>query len=240
MAKYLDQEGLAHLIKKNDERYVRAEDGKGLSSNDFTDEYKQMIEDLSYKKITIDTMTATNSSNEIGATVTGTKVAWTLSKTPKTMKIKFGSEAEETLDAGARSKEYTGKSIKSNTIITLTVTDERDAAVTKSVTIAFQPKVYWGTSEKTSYQNADVLALSSGALASSRARTISVNAEAGKYIVYAIPSSFGTPVFNVGGFDGGFVKAGTINLENAQGYAQNYDIWRSVNAGLGQTSVTIK
>lgn len=240
MAKYLDQNGLAHLIEKNDERYARAEDGKGLSSNDFTDEYKQMIEDLSYKKIAINTMTATNSSNEIGATVTGTNVAWTLSKTPKTMKIKFGSETEESLDPGDRSKAYTGKSIKSNTTITLTVTDERDAVVTKSVTIVFQPKVYWGTSEKTSYQNADILALSSGALASSRARTISVNAETGKYIVYAIPSSFGTPVFNVGGFDGGFVKAGTINFENAQGYAQNYDIWRSVNAGLGQTSVTIK
>lgn len=240
MAKYLDQEGLAHLIEKNDERYVRAEDGKGLSSNDFTDEYKQMIEDLSYKKITINTMTATNSSNEIGATVTGTNVAWTLSKTPKTMKIKFGSETEETLDPSARSKAYTGKNITSNTTITLTVTDEREAVVTKSVTIGFQPKVYWGTSEKTSYLGADILALSSSALASGRTRTISVNAETGKYIVYAIPSSFGTPVFNVGGFDGGFVKAGTINLENAQGYVQNYDIWRSVNAGLGQTSVTIK
>ena len=33
--KYLDQDGLAHLVQKNDARYVRKEDGKGLSSNDF-------------------------------------------------------------------------------------------------------------------------------------------------------------------------------------------------------------
>ena len=32
--KYLDQDGLAHLVQKNDERYVRRR-WKGLSSNDF-------------------------------------------------------------------------------------------------------------------------------------------------------------------------------------------------------------
>ena len=39
--KYLDQDGLAHLVQKNDERYVKKEVGKGLSSNDFSDEYKK-------------------------------------------------------------------------------------------------------------------------------------------------------------------------------------------------------
>lgn len=239
-SKYLDQEGLAHLVAKNDGRYVRKEEGKGLSSNDFTNEYKQMIEDLNYKKIAINTMTATNSSNEIGATVTGTNVAWTLSKDPKTIKIKFGNEAEESLETTARSKSYTGKSITTNTTIMLTVTDERDAVVTKSVTIGFQPKVYWGTSDQTEFDSEDILALASSALASSRARTLSVNAAEGEYIVYAIPSSFGTPTFNVGGFDGGFIKTGTVEHTNASGHKQNYDVWRSVNAGLGQTSVAVK
>ena len=67
--KYLDQEGLAHLVQKNDERYVRQEEGKGLSKNDFTDEYKKIVDDLNYKKIVINSLTATHSSNEIGATV---------------------------------------------------------------------------------------------------------------------------------------------------------------------------
>ncbi|MFR6161885.1 MAG: hypothetical protein ACLUJR_01820 [Mediterraneibacter gnavus] len=44
--KYLDQDGLAHLVQKNDERYVKKEVGKGLSSNDFSDEYKKKIDDL--------------------------------------------------------------------------------------------------------------------------------------------------------------------------------------------------
>lgn len=238
--KYLDKDGLAYLITKNDARYVRQEEGKGLSSNDFSDEYKKIVDDLNYKKIAINTLTATNSSNEIGATITDTKVSWTLSKDPKTMKIKFGSEAEETLATSVRSKDYTGKSITSNTTITLTVTDERDAVVTKNVTITFQPKVYWGKTSKGTLVDSDVLTLEGSALASSRGRNFTVNAGSGEKIVYAIPSSFGTPVFNVGGFDGGFKKVQTLEFTNASGHKQNYDIWMSVNAGLGETAVTVK
>ena len=149
-------------------------------------------------------------------------------------------EEEEVLGTELRSKAYTEKSVQSNTTITLTVTDERDAVVTKSVTISFQPKVYWGVSNKASLESADILALANSALSSYRTRTFSVNAGAGEYIYYAIPSNFGTPTFNVGGFDGGFVKVGTVSHQNASGYTQNYDVWKSVNAALGQTSVTVK
>lgn len=240
MAKYLDETGLAHLIKKNDARYVRQEAGKGLSANDFTDEYKQMIDDLSYVKIAINSLTATNSSNEIGSTVAATDVAWTLNKEPKTQKIKFSSEAEETLETSDRSKSYTGKNITSNSIIKLTVTDERDASVSKQVTIQFQPKVYYGVSADPAALESDAINALTGALASSKARTFSANAGEGEYIVYIIPSSFGTPTFNVGGFDGGFKKTKTIEHTNASGYKQNYDIWQSVQPSLGSTSVTVK
>ena len=238
--KYLDQEGLAHLVQKNDARYVRKEEGKGLSSNDFSDEYKQKIDDLAYTKIAINSLTATNSSNEIGATVTATDIAWTLNKEPKTQKIKFGSEAEETLDKTLRKKSYTGKTIKTNTNIVLTVTDERDAIVSRTESITFQPKVYWGKSNKAQLENADILALEGSALAGGRGRTFTVNAGAGEKIVYAFPTSFGTPTFNVGGFDGGFKKMKTLEFTNASGHTQNYDVWVSVNAGLGSTTVTVK
>ncbi len=240
MPKYLDETGLAYLISKNDARYVHQEDGKGLSTNDFTDTYKQMIDDLSYVKIAVNSMTATNSSNEIGATVTDTDVSWTLNKEPKTQKIKFSSEAEETLENSARSKSYTGKSVTSNAIIKLTVTDERDASVSRQVTIQFQPKVYYGVSDDPNALDSPAINALTGVLASSKARTFSANAGEGEYIVYIIPSSFGTPTFNVGGFDGGFKKTKTIEHTNASGYSQNYDVWQSVNAGLGSTSVTVK
>lgn len=240
MAKYLDETGLAYLIAKNDDRYVRKEAGKGLSANDFTDEYKQMIDDLSYVQIAINSISATNSDNEIGSTVRATTVTWALNKEPKTQKIKFSSEAEESLETDARSKAYTGKNVTSNSIIKLTVTDERDASVSKQVTIQFRPKVYYGVSNDPNALESDAINALTGALASSKARTFSANAGDGEYIVYIIPSSFGTPTFNVGGFDGGFKKAKTIEHINASGYKQNYDIWQSVQPGLGSTSVTVK
>lgn len=240
MAKYLDETGLAHLIKKNDARYVRQEAGKGLSANDFTDEYKQMIDDLSYVQIAINSISATNSDNEIGSTVQATTVTWALNKEPKTQKIKFSSEAEESLETDERSKAYTGKNVTSNSIIKLTVTDERDASVSKQVTIQFRPKVYYGVSADPAALESDAINALTGALASSKARTFSANAGEGEYIVYIIPSSFGAPTFNVGGFDGGFKKTKTIEHTNASGYKQNYDIWQSVQPSLGSTSVTVK
>ena len=226
--KFLDLEGLTYYHSKI------------KPSLDKISQLEQDIADLNYKKITINSMTATNVSNEIGATVTTTKVDWTLSKTPKTMKIKFGSEAEETLGADIRTKTYTGKSVTTNTNIVLNVTDERDAAVSRTVTISFQPKVYWGVSDDPNGLDSSTINGLSGALASSRARTINVNAGAGQYIVYIIPSSFGIPTFNVGGFDGGFKKVKTLNHTNASGHQQNYDVWQSVNAGLGSTAVVVK
>ena len=115
MPKYLDYAGTEYLVNKIDELYVRKADGKVLSSNDFTDEYKQMIDDLAYVKIAVNSMSATNSSNEIGATVSASNVTWTLNKEPKTQKIQFGSDAEETLGTDVRSKAYSGKSVTSNT-----------------------------------------------------------------------------------------------------------------------------
>lgn len=206
-----------------------------------TNELKRRLDDLSYVKIAFSSASINKATNEIGSTVTDVTANWKLNKTPKTLKIQFGSESQETLENTVTTKSYTGKSVKANTNIVITATDDRNATATKSLTIAFQPKVYWGVADnKPSYSSADILGLSNSALATSRQRTLSVNATAGKHIIYAIPSNFGTPVFNVGGFDGGFVKVGTVSHTNASGHTQNYDVWKSVNAGLGSVSVLVK
>ena len=114
MPKFLDYAGTEYLVNKIDELYVRKADGKVLSSNDFTDEYKQMIDDLAYVKIAVNSMSATNSSNEIGATVSATNVTWTLNKEPKTQKIQFGSDAEETIGTDIRSKAQVTKEYELN------------------------------------------------------------------------------------------------------------------------------
>jgi len=44
--KYLNQAGLAYFYARLKEVFVQGEEGKGLSTNDFTDEMKQMLETL--------------------------------------------------------------------------------------------------------------------------------------------------------------------------------------------------
>jgi hypothetical protein len=46
--------------------------------------------------------------------------------------------------------------------------------------------------------------------------------------------------FKVGGFDGGFDLVATLAYTNEYGHIEQYYIYRSANAGLGETSVEVK
>ena len=76
--------------------------------------------------------------------------------------------------------------MKTNTNIVLTVTDERDAVVSRTVGITFQPKVYWGKTNNEQLENADILALEGSSLAGGRGRTFTVNAGEGEKICLRI------------------------------------------------------
>ena len=129
--------------------------------------------------------------------------------------------------------------IKSNKTYTLKATDDREATATKTTAITFLNGVYWGVAANTSdIDSAFILKLTKG-LQASKAKTFTVNAAASQHIYYAIPTRYGTPAFKVGGFDGGFAKAATIEFTNASGYKETYDIWKSDNAGLGNTTVVV-
>lgn len=109
---------------------------------------------------------------------------------------------------------------------------------TASATVQFVTPVYYGISSSYELSNQTVLSLTK-ALATSRSRTFSVTAGSGQYILYAIPKAYGTPVFKVGGFEGGFTNVGDFDFTNASNYTEAYSLYRSVNAGLGSTSVTV-
>lgn len=56
-----------------------------------------------------------------------------------------------------------------------------------------------------------------------------------QYIFIALPSRLGTPKITVGGFTGGFELYQTTNLTNANGYTEEYNIYKSIQPGLGTT-----
>lgn len=231
---FLDYSGLQHYDEKLKGQFVAKEEGKQLSTNDFTDAYKQMIDDLAYEPMTISSFTNNVNTVEMGSTVADVTLSWALNKEPKSQTLDGA-----TLDKALRTKALTGQSITANKTWTLGATDERDKTVTKTTGVTFLNGVYWGVAaDAQTFDSAFILKLSKG-LQGSKAKTFTVTAGAGQHIYYALPARYGTPGFNVGGFDGGFGKAATIDFTNASGYKESYDIYKSDNAGLGGTTVKV-
>ena len=130
--------------------------------------------------------------------------------------------------------------ISDNTSFTLRAKDERDKIVNSTINIVYYNKIYWGTSSSITYNNSFLLnELNNSTLSDNINRTIQVNATSNQYIYYVIPSRLGTPVFKVGGFEGGFSKVSTISFTNIYNFIENYDIYRSDNVNLGDITVVI-
>ena len=188
--------------------------------------------DVLYEAVQISSFTNDVGTVEMGSTVNTVVLNWIINKTPETLTLDG-----EGIDKNLKTKTIENANIKSNKTYTLKATDERDAEATKTTGITFLNGVYCGVAEdKSSFDSSFILGLTK-TLQGGKAKTFTVNAGSLQHIYYAIPSRYGTPSFKVGGFEGGFAKAATIEFTNASGYAENYDIWKSDNPGLGSTTV---
>ena len=191
-----------------------------------------VLDDLLYTAVQLISFTNNVNTVEMGSTVNTVVLKWDYNKTP----------AELTLDGAAvdvalKTKTIENAAIKQNKTYTLSAKDERDATSQKSTSITFLNGVYWGAAAAPeAMDSAFILTLQKG-LQGSKAKTFTVNAEAGQRIYYAVPARMGAVAFKVGGFDGGFTKAATIDFTNSSGYTESYDVYMSDNAGLGNTTV---
>ena len=192
-------------------------------------------EEFNYKPIAINSFTNNKNTVEMGSTITDITLNWSLNKTAKTLTLD-----NATVTPTDTSKVLSGQSITANKTWTLKATDEKDATATKTTAITFSNGVYWGNKTVPATYDSDfVLTLQKG-LQGNKNKTFTVTAGDGEFIYYALPTRYGTPTFNVGGFDGGFTKIATIEFTNSSGYKENYDIYKSDNANLGTQTVLAK
>lgn len=205
----------------------------GVSYGDTT--VAAVLDDLLYTAIQITSFTNNVNTVEMGSTVDTVVLNWNYNKTPEELTLDG-----QGIDASLKTKTIESAGIKANKTYTLKAVDERDAEATKTTAITFLNGVYWGVgADQSSFDSAFILGLTKG-LQSSKVKTFTVNAGASQHIYYAIPTRYGTPAFKVGGFEGGFAKAATIDFTNASGYMESYDVYKSDNAGLGNTTVEVK
>ena len=170
---------------------------------------------------------------EQGATQTTATVKWVTNKTPVSVTVEG-----ESVSPDATSKGLTGLSITAEKTFTVVAADSRGSQTFMAV-MRFCNGVYTGAAAAPAAVDSAFIRTLTKTLQSGRSRTFTVNAAAGQYIWYACPAGYGTPVFNVGGFDGGFSKVATLDYTNPSGYTESYQVWRSDNAGLGQTTVKV-
>jgi hypothetical protein len=102
-------------------------------------------------------------------------------------------------------------------------------------------RVYWGINNAPADTEAFIEALSGYTNTSVRGSvSFSVNATTGNKIYFARPVHFGTAIFTVGGFAGGFILRSTgISVTNTLGLTVPYNLYESVSPGLGVTAVTV-
>lgn len=170
---------------------------------------------------------------EKGATQTTATVKWATNKTPTSVTVEGESVSPDTTN-----KELTGLQITAEKEFTVVAADSRGSQTATAV-MRFCNGVYTGAAAAPADVDGTFIRTLTKTLQSYKARTFTVNAAAGQYIWYACPAGYGTPVFNVGGFDGGFGKVATLDYTNPSGYTESYQVWRSDNAGLGQTTVNV-
>ena len=180
----------------------------------------------------ISSITLAPNISQMGSTVSP-KLTWNYTHDTITSQTINNIAIENTL----RTKTFTG--VTATTTYTLIATSNNGIQKSKTATITFANGIYYGKSTTSTYNSTLISGLTKQ-LSNSKNRTITVNAGTGEYIFYCVPSRLGACNFNVGGFDGGFSKVATINFTNSDNYAENYDIYKSDNANLGNTNVTIK
>lgn len=179
---------------------------------------------LEYQQIAINSFTASPTLAELGSSVS-VELAWSLNKAATVQTI-GGVPVTGT--------SHTVQNVTQNTTWELNVTDGQTNA-NRTASIAFQNGVYYGVAPDLT----DVTSLTK-VLSGAKSRTITVNAGAGDYIIYAIPKRLGSVEFYVSGFEGGFDEPVEQRLTNTSGYTEAYYVYKSKNANLGETTVEVR
>lgn len=240
----------AKLDHNHDEAYAAKAHTHSTADVAYTNEqYPEMstvadaLDQLLYVTPAVKTFTASPAFGdyEIGATVSNPRFTWSYNKAIVNQNLKAGGSTLPLDDTQAREYAHTGD-ITSNTTFTISGSDNKAKSCSRTGTFSFKHKRYFGVAEIPAEYNSDfILGLSGKEFCTGRTKSaFSLTAGAGQYMFYCFPATYGTPTFNVGGFDGGFELAATIDFTNASGNTTSFVIWKSENANLGTQSIIVK
>ena len=202
-------------------------------SDEFTN-VQDALDSLLYKPLTVKSLTTTYSGGttiEMGTVLASVTLNWEYNRN-----ITSQTFANVNLDPSVRTYTYT-KGIFNTTTLNLTASDSKNSC-SRSITFTYANRIFYGVSNTSTY-NVALLRSLSNTLSNSKARSFTVNAGSNQHIFYAVPTRLGGCKFAVHGFEGGFQKVATISYTNSQTYTESYDIYKSDNPNLGNTTVVV-
>ena len=191
------------------------------------------------------------SVQEKGKVINSIIVSWNVNRTPKSLTISGpGIDGTLALDVTAKSYAIPNQNLGitfSNTNSfkwTIKAVGERgeangDVSTKTTSAITFYNGVYYGVMEDGAAIDSAAILKLTRKLQSGIAIDFTATAGATQRIAFAAPSGYGTPKFTVGGFEGGFYKAGTFQFENSSKYIESYDVWLSDDLALNTISVSV-
>lgn len=228
-------QGLDNKSSKNNPKWVdNVTPVNAVNLNEIEDKLKahqEALDELLYIPLTINLTSNIQTTLEIGTTINSVVFNWSYNK--DIVSQKFNNQA---LEASLRSYTY-NLPFNSNKSFKLEANDSKND-FNKSISFNFLNGRYWGVSSSNIYDS-DFIKTLSKELSSSKGKTFTVDCGEGQFIFYCVPTRFGNCGFKVGGFEGGFNKVNTIEFTNASGYVESYDIYKSTNSNLGNTTVVV-
>lgn len=204
---------------------------------DALERIRQQIADIQYVQIEILSFSNNINVAEIGSTVNEITLNWELNKIPKSATLNSISISGELKTD--QSVTIGNAALKTDSVFTLEVTDEKGKTAQGKTAISFYNGIYYGASGIPEALDSAFIRSLTRSLQANRTKTFTIDSGADQYVWYALPSRYGTPVFNVGGFDGGFAKVSTLDFMNLSSYTEEYTVYRSDNSNIGKKTVKV-
>lgn len=215
------------------------------SGGSLTPEQLALLEKLSkwFDNENYETLTCTLNMNpsittyEIGSSQE-VLFSWTFNKVP--VEVTFNGLPQDAAKEGTDTVIITSSSNGSRTC-TLYGKYTETETVTKSVTIKFRNKYYYGcAAQPNSVDSAFVKSLPTSYWAESKTISFNPVCNAGEYVWYAYPKRLGAAQMWQGGFQGGFDSPISVTVTNNFGVKEDYYVYRSINSGIGEIAVEAK
>ncbi|MDD3121929.1 MAG: hypothetical protein PHC62_00270 [Candidatus Izemoplasmatales bacterium] len=193
------------------------------------------VNELSYKKIEIETFTSNITLAEKGSTINKIIFNWKMNRVPMELTLN-GKDITTALQSITVSDLIT-----EDTMFTLRAIDEKGGTSSKAVTISFVNGIYYGASTLTpnTITSAFIRTLTKQLSSTTRIQ-FQLTALENQYIYYACPVKYEQPRFFVGGFEGGFYLLTTVDFINEYNHTEKYNIYISTNSNLGYTIIDCK